>query len=128
MRISDWSSDVCSSDLVSAESWEAARLLEDIDAAGAPTALKQQTPEPARSTERYSIDGRAHVADFYHPRQGHGGALLLVPGFTPAGKNDQRVVALARSLARARFLVMVPDVPGSRALRSEEHTSELQSL
>src|SRR3546814_9691803 len=85
---------------VSAESWEAARLLEDIDAAGAPTALKQQTPEPARSTERYSIDGRAHVADFYHPRQGHGGALLLVPGFTPAGKND----------------------------RSEEHTSELQSL
>src|SRR3546814_5783005 len=43
---------------VSAESWEAARLLEDIDAAGAPTALKQQTQEPARSTEQI---GRAHV-------------------------------------------------------------------
>src|SRR3546814_8419560 len=82
---------------VSAESWEAARLLEDIDAAGAPTALKQQTPEPARSTERYSIDGRAHVADFYHPRPGHGGALLLVPGFTPAGKNARTSTLLNSS-------------------------------
>lgn len=102
---------------VSAESWEATRLLEDIDAGGAPTALKAQTPEPTRSTERYSVEGRANVADFYHPRQPIGGALLLVPGFTPEGKDDRRVAELARSLARARFLVMVPEVPGSRALR-----------
>lgn len=102
---------------VSAESWEATRLLEDIDAGGAPTALKRQTPEPARSTERYAVEGRANVADFYHPRQPLGGALLLVPGFTPAGKDDPRVVELARSLTRARFLVMVPQVQGSRELR-----------
>src|SRR3546814_21128537 len=97
---------------VRAESWEAARLPEDIEAAGAPTALKQQTPEPARSTERYSIDGRAHVADFYHPRQGHGGDLLLVPGFPPAGKNAQRVVAPARPPARHPFRVAGPDCHG----------------
>jgi pimeloyl-ACP methyl ester carboxylesterase len=102
---------------VTAESWEATRLLQDIDAGGAPTALKRQTPEPVRSTERYSVDGRANVADFYHPRQPLGGALLLVPGFTREGKDDPRVVELARSLARARFLVMVPEIPGSRALR-----------
>lgn len=102
---------------VSAESWEATRLLQDIDAGGAPTALKQRTPEPQRSTERYAIDGRANVADFYHPRQPLGGALLLVPGFTPEGKDDPRAIELARSLARARFLVMVPEVSGSRALR-----------
>jgi pimeloyl-ACP methyl ester carboxylesterase len=40
-----------------------------------------------------------------------------VPGFTRAGKDDGRVVELARSLARARFLVMVPDLRGSRELR-----------
>src|SRR3546814_4400430 len=88
---------------VSAESWEATRLLQDIDAAGGPSALKKRAPEPQRTTERYSIDGRANVADVYHPNQLLGGALLLVPGFTRAGKDD-------------------------RGLRSEEHTSELQSL
>src|SRR3546814_2454917 len=90
---------------VSAESWEATRLLQDIDAAGGPSALKERAPEPQRTTERYSIDGRANVADVYHPNQPLGGALLLVPGFTRAGKDDRRLVE-----------------------RSEEHTSELQSL
>ncbi|HEY9550059.1 MAG TPA: hypothetical protein VIR45_11215 [Kiloniellaceae bacterium] len=99
---------------VSAESWEATRLLQDIDAAGGPSALKERAPEPQRTTERYSIDGRANVADVYHPNQPLGGALLLVPGFTRAGKDDRRLVEAARSLARARFLVMVPQVPGSR--------------
>lgn len=102
---------------VSAESWEAIRLLQDIDAAGGPSALKEQTPEARRITERYSIDGRANVADFYYPNQPLGGALLLVPGFTRAGKDDRRLVEAARSLARARFLVMVPEVAGSRELR-----------
>src|SRR3546814_12550095 len=94
MRISDWSSDVCSSDLcpaspssmkrgvkkalllllllggcVSAESWEATRLLQDIDAAGGPSALKERAPEPQRTTERYSIDGRANVADVYRSEE-----------------------------------------------------------
>ena len=100
---------------VTAESWEATRLLEDIDAAGTPSALKEETPEPQRTTERYAVGARWNVADFYHPRQPIGGALVLVPGFTPEGKDDPRVVELARSLARTRFLVMVPEVPGSRA-------------
>jgi pimeloyl-ACP methyl ester carboxylesterase len=100
---------------VTAESWEATRLLEDIDAAGGPSTLKEETPEPHRTTERYAVGARWNVADFYHPRQPVGGALVLVPGFTPEGKDDPRVAELARSLARTRFLVMVPEVPGSRA-------------
>lgn len=102
---------------VSAESREATRLLRDIDAGGGPSALKQQTPAPGHSTERYAIDGRGNVADFYDPRQPLGATLVLVPGFTGDGKDDPRVMELARSLARARFLVMVPEVPGSRAQR-----------
>jgi pimeloyl-ACP methyl ester carboxylesterase len=102
---------------VSAESWEATRLLQDIDAVGGPSELKQLTPMPQRSTERFSFAERSQVADFYHPRQSLGGAIVLVPGFTRAGKDDSRVVELARSLARARFLVMVPDLRGSRELR-----------
>src|SRR3546814_19982633 len=65
---------------VSAESWEATRLLQDIDAAGGPSALKERAPEPQRTTERYSIDGRANVADVYNPNQPHGGPLLPALG------------------------------------------------
>ncbi len=110
---------------VSAESWEATRLLQDIDAAGGPSELKERTPPPQRSTERFSFAERSQVADVYDPRQPLGGVLVLVPGFTRAGKNDPRVVELARSLARARFLVMVPELRGSRELRvrpEDSHT------
>jgi pimeloyl-ACP methyl ester carboxylesterase len=102
---------------VSTESWEATRLLQDIDAAGGPSELKRLTPMPRRSTERYEVAGHTNVADFYDPQQPLGGALVLVPGFTQEGKDDLRVQELARSLARARFLVMVPEVRGSRELR-----------
>lgn len=102
---------------VSPESWEATRLLKDIDAGGGPSALKKATPTPRRTTLHYTVQGRSGLADLYEPGQPAGGALVLVPGFTEAGKDDHRVVELARSLARARFAVLVPEVPGSRALR-----------
>jgi len=102
---------------VSAESWEATHLLQDIDAAGGPSTLKEVTPAPRRSTLRYAVAGRPGLADLYEPGQTPGGALVLVPGFTEAGRNDRRLVELARSLARARFFVLVPEVPGSRELR-----------
>ena len=102
---------------VSSESWEATRLLQDIDAGAGPSALKTSTPTPSRRTLDYVIDGRTGWADLYQPHQPIGGALVLVPGFTRYGKNDPRVIALARSMARARFLVLVPDLPGSRQVR-----------
>lgn len=102
---------------VSAESWEATRVLRDIDAGGRPSDLKAMTPAPTRSTIVYGIDARTGLADLYEPNQPIGAGLILVPGFTPDGKDDPRLVHLALSLSRARFLVLVPDLQGSREMR-----------
>lgn len=102
---------------ISAESWEAVRVLKDIQAGGAPSDLKARTPAPTRTEVAYRADDRTIAADLYHPNQPVGGRLVLVPGFTRYGKEDARVVDLATTLARARFLVMVPDLTGSREER-----------
>jgi pimeloyl-ACP methyl ester carboxylesterase len=102
---------------VSPQSWEAVRVLSDIEARGGPSELKSSTPLPVRTTIAYEIDGRAYVADLYEPGQSVGAGLVLVPGFTPHGKNDPRLVDLAFTLSRARFLVLVPDLQGSRDMR-----------
>ncbi|MEM7223950.1 MAG: RNA methyltransferase [Pseudomonadota bacterium] len=102
---------------ISQQSREATRLLEDIDRGSGPSALKAATPTPTRSELSYEIDGRLRLADLYQPNQPVGAALVLVPGFTPHGKNDRRVVELANSLARVRFQVLVPDLAGARNLR-----------
>ncbi len=101
----------------SPQSREAMRVLSDIDAASGPSELKSMTPAPARTTISYDIAGRAYLADLYHPRQPIGAGLVLVPGFTPHGKDDARLVNLALSLSRARFLVLVPDLRGPREMR-----------
>lgn len=54
------------------------------------------------------------VGDLYWPEQAKA-ALVLVPGLVPEGKDDPRLVALAQTLARARFAVLVPDIAGLRA-------------
>lgn len=113
---------------VSPESWEAIRVLKDIDAGEAPSALKETTPTPTRREITYRVlqpesgqPGPLQTADLYHPNRADpedlDGALVLVPGFTPSGKNDRRLVALARSFARSGFLVLVPDLLGSRETR-----------
>src|SRR5574338_535513 len=96
---------------------EAVNVLKDIVAGDGPSALKEATPTPVRATVRYEIDGRVWFADLYDPRQPIGAPLVLVPGAAQAGKDDPRLQALAKSLARARFLVLVPDLPGPRALK-----------
>jgi pimeloyl-ACP methyl ester carboxylesterase len=96
---------------------EAVNVLKDIVAGDGPSALKEETPAPVRALVRYEVDGRVWYADLYDPRQPVGAPLVLVPGAAQAGKDDPRLQALARSLARARFLVLVPDLPGPRALK-----------
>ena len=44
-------------------------------------------------------------------------AVVLVPGLAPEGRRDPRLVLLADTLARKRFAVFVPDIPGFRAQR-----------
>lgn len=93
---------------------EPALALEDIAAGSADSRLKQRTASPARQTLSYQVEGRARAADLYlgglPPRAG----IVLVPGVVPAGKDDARLVALASTLARLDFAVLVPDIEGLR--------------
>jgi pimeloyl-ACP methyl ester carboxylesterase len=93
---------------------EAEFALEDIAAGLGQSRLKQQTPEPARVGVSYQIEGRHYRADLYQsPSFSHAG-IVLVPGVVPAGKDDLRLVVLAKTLARLRFAVLVPDIEGLR--------------
>jgi pimeloyl-ACP methyl ester carboxylesterase len=96
---------------------EAARVLADLGAGPGPSTLKDTTPPPERTAVAYRIDGRAHRGDFYQPREEALAAMVLVPGAAREGKDDPRLVAFATTLARARFVVLVPDMPGVRGLR-----------
>lgn len=102
---------------VSPQSWEAVRVLKDIEARGRPSDLKAMTPGPGRREVSFQSGDRVLFADIYEPHQPIGARLVLVPGFTPHGKDDPQLVSLAYTLARARFLVFVPDLDGSRALQ-----------
>ncbi|MCC7428427.1 MAG: RNA methyltransferase [Alphaproteobacteria bacterium] len=104
---------------------EAARVLADIEAAGGPSALSTETPPPTRQALALARAGRSLVADLYLPSEPPAAALVLAPGLSPDGKDDARLVALARSLARARFVVLVPDLPQTRALRADAAEARL---
>jgi pimeloyl-ACP methyl ester carboxylesterase len=96
---------------------EAALALEDIATGILPSRLKAQTPRPARRTVAYEIDGRSRKGDFYISPEGASAGIVLVPGVVPAGTNDRRLVSLAKTLARLRFAVLIPDIEGLRKYR-----------
>jgi pimeloyl-ACP methyl ester carboxylesterase len=95
---------------------EAWALLDDLAAVEGPSRLKQSTSEPLREAVAYRIDGRGYQGDLYRPAEGRGAPLVLVPGAAPEGKDDRRLVATAKSLARVRFMVLVPDIESLRRL------------
>ncbi len=95
---------------------DSTRLLADIAAGDGPSSLKVNTLPPRRETVGFEVDGRRHAGDLYTPDSPLAG-LVLLPGLAPAGKDDRRLVAFATSLARARFEVLVPDLPNMRRLR-----------
>jgi acetyl esterase/lipase len=90
---------------------EAARLILDLG-------RTETAPGPplGRTSVSYAVEGRPHVADLYQAGE-PAAALVLVPGAAATGKDDPRLVALANALVRARFLVLVPDLPRVRELR-----------
>ena len=96
---------------------EAARILQDIAAGAQPSRLKEITARPRRHTVEYRVGERAYSGDLYRPADGALSRLVLVPGITPQGKDDAKLVAFATTLARARFAVLVPDLRGLRALK-----------
>src|SRR3546814_1768873 len=101
MRISDWSSDVCSSDLVDAGQWHKAQKPEyNQGAQGKPKALLE-IGRLRKFRKAYTgchlVGSRCHIC--LQPRS------ITAPGGVPESISG-----------------------GSRSCRSEEHTSELQSL
>src|SRR3546814_3310641 len=104
MRISDWSSDVCSSDL-----------------AGQHSALRGPVDQPQRRPQVAGCEARLLRAGHrFHNRRHRPGSAACVEGLHRAHRVDSDLAAelLAGFLSQER---------GHR-LRSEEHTSELQSL
>jgi pimeloyl-ACP methyl ester carboxylesterase len=108
---------LCVSACISPRGQEARELLADIAAGGGPSRLKEMAPEPVRATIAYRRAAGQASADLYRSSQPPRGAVVVVPGLTPDGKDDARLVALAKSLARAQFLVLVPDIASTRALK-----------
>jgi len=96
---------------------EAVLVLSDIEAGTKPSWLKAATPAPERTAFVTDIDDRRLAADLYTPGEPPRAGIVLVPGLTPRGRDDARIVAFAETLARARFEVIVPDLPGMRALQ-----------
>jgi fermentation-respiration switch protein FrsA (DUF1100 family) len=96
---------------------EADLALEDIAAGHAPSRLKEQTPAPVRRSVRYQAEGRHYQGDLYLSPESPRAGIVLVPGVVRAGKDDPRLAALAQTLARLRFAVLVPDLVGLRHLK-----------
>ncbi len=96
---------------------EAWGLLEDLAAGPGPSRLKETTPEPRREAIVYSHEGRSFSGDLYRSTQGAAAPLVLVPGAARDGKDDPRLIAIAKTLARSRFTVLVPDIANLRQLK-----------
>src|SRR3546814_8748069 len=109
MRISDWSSDVCSSDLLLDD------LLDD----------RETKAGAARSRGHVRLDQPVAFDRQTDAVVGHLDRHIIVFGIFRKPHHD---VAVGLIIARFDRLDRVLDDIGERLSRSEEHTSELQSL
>src|SRR3546814_7815159 len=110
MRISDWSSDVCSSDL--------ARLTWDSDV------VHPKTPT-------VPLHHRSHVSAISHHKLGNffSGSSLAVKCAADVPRSFARSDAHKNDVGKAGPRAhQIPRIENSEWIRSEEHTSELQSL
>lgn len=94
--------------------YQALLVLDDLSAGSGVSRLKRRTEAPRRVGLHYVRQGRTYQADVYHSAEPRRGSLILVHGFTEEGRRDPRLVALARTLGRAGFTVMVPELDGLR--------------
>jgi pimeloyl-ACP methyl ester carboxylesterase len=105
----------------------AIRLLDELRRPGPDSWLRRATAEPVVSTTRLESGGVVLAADLYRPaRRASQVPVVFVPGLVEAGKDEPRVAPFAKLLARAGFLVVVPDLPSLRRLRV--HPDNLREL
>src|SRR3546814_7085061 len=120
MRISDWSSDVCSSDLVG-NGQTLSQIANTLRPAG--VGLNQMMVALLRANASAFINGNIH--------QLKRGAILRIPGSDElAALSASDAAAIVREQTEAWQSGREPQLQpiDSRSARSEEHTSELQSL
>src|SRR3546814_3279590 len=110
MRISDWSSDVCSSDLASSQAWQRRRDGGYRSCFRVPLAEMQHVDRHSGAQYR-----RQQIGDGHH--EACGGQQPERPARPPV---EARAVRVAREHHRLEV--------AAEQQRSEEHTSELQSL
>jgi fermentation-respiration switch protein FrsA (DUF1100 family) len=81
--------------------------------------LSRGTAPPAREPLGGAGALAAEAPDLYRPGDRHGSwpGLVLVHGLTPEGKRDARLAWTADRLARAGFVVAVPELSALRAQR-----------
>jgi len=91
---------------------EAALIMWDVAAGGQPTLWQRVTDRPREYPAKWA-DGEG---DVYAPAGRVRAALVLVPGAAVLGRDEPRLQALARSFARAGFVVLVPELPEVRRL------------
>src|SRR3546814_8447177 len=119
MRISDWSSDVCSSDLADVPLLP---LGVDSDGAGLRPRARASVDPPGGDDPLGGHGQRLPPAGLRHRRACCGGQVMERPVAVVTGASAGVGRATAIALAEAGYDV------GLIARRSEEHTSELQSL
>src|SRR3546814_980991 len=149
MRISDWSSDVCSSDLArTPHAALRARMRRDLCSLGPAAAAAAAVRRQAEQRDGHAGSGR--VTDREHGSRSTGPAVAIVRDLDMpkaahaalcAGRLEHRLLRrpeAAETFTRLRLadavgdlaIGEVVDVEGMlpKIVRSEEHTSELQSL
>lgn len=105
---------------------EAVLVLADMVAAEGSSWLEQRRERVRVTPVRYAVGGRTSRGDLYLPVDGHPQAgIVLVPGAVVESKDEPRLVALAQTLARARFSVLVPEMPGFRQLRLQPQDARI---
>lgn len=93
-------------------------MLDHLAAAGSESRLEESTAAPSRTSISYTIAGRSNSGDLYLPGEGVPEAgMVLIPGAVPEGKDHERLVELALTLARVRFAVLTPELSGYRELK-----------
>jgi hypothetical protein len=97
--------------------YESILFLEDLAAGYEISRLKSQTSEPIRIPIDYEIKSYQYQADLYIPQESILASIVLIPGVAEQGKDDLRLIAFATTLARSRFMVLVPEISNLRELK-----------
>jgi pimeloyl-ACP methyl ester carboxylesterase len=96
---------------------EAGKALQDLASRNVSGPLAALAPQAARESISFITRGEERAADLYRAPRGARAGIVLTPGIAARGRRDTRVVAIANTLARHDFTVLVPDMRGMRRYR-----------